>query len=107
MGEKVELFHQVEAEPVIMDGILRYDFPKGIPENQLYGCVNSRIPDLVLYVDGEYRCNYASWLSYRIFDIGMMEREHGIALAGYYGSETRMGFFIIWTRKYLNRFWKD
>lgn len=87
LGEKVELFHQVEAEPVIMDGILRYDFPKGIPENQLYGCVNSRIPDLVLYVDGEYRCNYASWLSYRIFDIGMMEREHGIALAGYYGSE--------------------
>lgn len=56
--------------------------------------MNSWIPDLTLYVDGEYRCSYAAWLSYRVFSIGMMNREHGISLTGYFGSEADMeGYF--------------
>lgn len=94
LGEKVEVFRPVQAEPVIIEGTLSFQFPEGVPENQLYGCVNSWIPDLTLYVDGEYRCNYAAWLSYRVFSIGMMNREHGISLTGYFGSEADMeGFF--------------
>ena len=90
LGERVELFHQVQAEFKITDGTLSFYFPEGISENLLYGCVNSTIPDLALYVDGAYRCNYATWLSYRIFDIGMMDKEHRIELTGYFGNEADM-----------------
>lgn len=104
LGERVELFHQVQAEPMIIDGSLSFYFSKGIPENQLYGCVNSKIPDLVLHVDGEYRCNYAAWLSYRIFDIGMMDREHGVDLTGYFGSEADMeGLFYYLDQEIFER----
>lgn len=94
LGERVEVFRPVQTEPVIIEGVLSFQFPEGVSENQLYGCVNSWIPDLTLYVDGEYRCNYAAWLSYRVFSIGMMDREHGISLTGYFGSEADMeGYF--------------
>lgn len=94
LGERVELFQRVEAEPVIADEVLSFEFPQGVPEDQLYGCINSWIPDLVLYVDGEYRCCYAAWLSYRVFDIGMMDREHGISLTGYSGGPEEMEAFF-------------
>lgn len=94
LGEEVQLFKPVQAEPYIENNVLSFWFPEMDPEDHLYGCVNSSVGDLVLYVDGEYRCNYACWLSYRVFDIGMTDVEHGIGLANYTGTaEDMTGYF--------------
>ncbi|HJD45790.1 MAG TPA: YfhO family protein [Candidatus Mediterraneibacter norfolkensis] len=99
LGEDVEIFKQLQAEPQIADNVLSFSFPEMEAEDQLYGCVNSWIENLILYVDGEYRCNYACWLSYRIFDIGMMDEEHGISFENYTGTAENMaGYFY-----YLDR----
>ncbi|MCI8293931.1 MAG: YfhO family protein [Hespellia sp.] len=90
LGKNVELFHRVDAEPVIEGNVLSFVFEPQAAEKHLYGFVESRVPDLVLYVDGEYRCNYACWLSYRVFDIGKMEQAHRIDLDNYFGTEADM-----------------
>lgn len=90
LGEPVELFKKAAVEPVIENNVLSFTFPAQIAENHLYGYVESEITDLVLYIDGNYRCNYACWLSYRIFDIGMTDAEHRVDLENYYGTKENM-----------------
>ena len=96
LGENVELFRKVEAEPVVQDGVLSYQFPALGEGSLLYGDVESKIGELntTLYVDGTYRCNYSCWLSYLVFAVGETEQPHTVSFTDYAGTaEDVDGYF--------------
>lgn len=90
LGEEVELFKEIETDAVIENNTLSFTLPEMEAEDQLYGYVYSAVEDLVLSIDGEYRCNYACWLSYKVFDLGMGDTSHTVSLANYTGTADDM-----------------
>ena len=88
LGENVELFRKIEAEPVVQDGVLSYQFPALGEGSLLYGDVESKIGELntTLYVDGTYRCKYSCWLSYLVFAVGESEQPHTVSFTDYAGT---------------------
>ena len=90
LGRKVELFKEVEAETLVANQMLSFHFPAQDGEKQLYGYIDSEIRELSLYIDGNYRSEYARWLSYHVFDVGTMESERFVDLANYWGEEEDM-----------------
>lgn len=97
LGEEVELFKPVEAVPVTENNTLSFTFPAMDPEDQLYGYIDTWYQDLVLNVDGVYRCNYSCWLSYKVFDIGMADAEHRIDFQNFGGTaeDVRTYFYYL------------
>lgn len=90
LGRDVELYKKADTEVSLTDNVLSIHIPASGNADLLYGYVDSQIGGLVLYVDGEYRCNYATWLSYKIFSVGTGEQGHTIALEQYSGTEDEM-----------------
>lgn len=90
LGREVALYKKAEPEVRMEDQVLIFSIPASGKEDLLYGYVDSWVHDLVLYVDGEYRCNYATWLSYKIFNVGDGTKAHTAALDGYSGKEQDM-----------------
>ncbi len=86
LGRNVEIFKKAEYQLNIADNFLTLQVKEGEPEDILYGYVDSWIQNLKLYVDGTYRCNYATWLSYKVFSAGYGERQHTITLENYTGT---------------------
>lgn len=96
LGEQVDLFQKVEAEAVVTDGVLSYEFPALGEDALLYGDVESKVGDLntSLYVDGNYRCNYSCWLSYLVFAVGQTNKEHTVSFIDFWGTaEDVDGYF--------------
>ncbi len=96
LGEKVELFQKVEAEPVLEDGVLSYEFPALGEGAILYGDVESWIGELDtnLYVDGEYRCEYACWLSYPVFAVGETDESHTVSFTNFWATTEDVGGYF-------------
>lgn len=90
LGRKVELYKKVEPTISMKDDSLNFYIPASGKADLLYGYVESDIPDLVLSVDGTYRCNYAAWLSYKIFNAGTGEKDHTITLGQFTGTQKDM-----------------
>lgn len=87
LGRDVEIFKEAGYKLNIADNFLTLQVEGGKPEDILYGYVDSWIQELKLYVDGTYRCNYATWLSYKVFSAGYGDQEHTIALENYTGTD--------------------
>lgn len=90
LGREVKIFRKTDASAVIENNVLNLYISADKSEDLLYGYVDSWITDLKLYVDGNYRCNYATWLSYKIFGVGNGSQEHMISLENYTGTEQEM-----------------
>lgn len=90
LGRDVELYKKAEIETSLADNVLNIRIPASASHDFLYGYVDSWIEGLVLDVDGEYRCNYATWLSYKIFSVGTGMKEHTVTLEQYTGTEEEM-----------------
>lgn len=87
LGYDVEIFKKAGYQLNIADNFLTLQVESGESEDILYGYVDSWIQDLKLYVDGIYRCNYATWLSYKVFSVGYGSQEHTITLENYTGTD--------------------
>lgn len=96
LGEDVELFQKVEAEPVVTDGVLSYEFPALGEDVILYGAMESWIGDLetCLYIDDTYRCDYSCWLSYRAFSVGEANQSHRVSFTDFWASPEDVGSFF-------------
>lgn len=90
LGRKVELYKKAEPSISIQDDTLNFHIPSTGKNDLLYGYVQSKIQDLKLYVDDKYRCDYAAWLSYKIFNAGTGSQEHTISFSQYTGTEKEM-----------------
>lgn len=87
IGRDVEIFRKAEYTEKIENNALVFWFPAMDEEDLLYGYVDSWITELQLYIDGEYRCDYATWLSYKVFSVGKGNQEHYLYLSNYGGTE--------------------
>lgn len=90
LGRKVELFQEVKSSARVEENTLIFALPEREEDNHVYGFVDSAIPDLVLHVDGNYRCNYAGWLGYKVFSVGSSSGQHQVELTNYTGTEENM-----------------
>lgn len=90
LGRNVEIFRKAQCQTGISENLLTLTVEQGEAEDILYGYVDSWIRDLKLYVDGNYRCNYATWLSYKVFSAGYGNQAHTIVLENYTGTEQEM-----------------
>lgn len=90
LGRDVEIFRKAEYQTDISENLLTLTVSQGEGEDILYGYIDSWIQDLKLYVDGTYRCNYATWLSYKVFSAGYGDQPHTIVLENYTGTEQEM-----------------
>lgn len=87
LGRNVELFKRVDASMMIENNTLNFTVQGPEGANMLYGYVDSWIQNLQLYIDGEYRCDYATWLGYKVFYIGQGNGIYTITLANYTGTD--------------------
>lgn len=86
LGRDVDIYKPAQYQMSIADNLLTLQIEAGDQEDILYGYVDSWIQDLRLYVDGTYRCNYATWLSYKVFSAGYGETSHTVVLENYTGT---------------------
>ena len=86
LGREVELYKKAEPEISLEDGSLSFDITSAGNGDLLYGYVDTDIQDLALSVDGDYRCDYSTWLSYKIFNAGDGNQDHTITLDQYDGT---------------------
>lgn len=49
----------------------------------LYGYAETPRKQLQLFIDGEYRCDYNQWLSYKTFNVGNVNEDHQIRFERY------------------------
>lgn len=87
LGRKIEIFKKIEPITKIENGQVEFWIPQGKTKDILYGYVDSWITELQLFIDGNYRCNYATWLSEKVFSVGYGSQEHTITLTNYTGTE--------------------
>lgn len=87
LGRKVELYKKIEPETSLTDQSLNFHIPSAGTGDLLYGYIDTEMQDLALSIDGEYRCDYSTWLSYKIFNAGNGNEEHTITLDRYSGTE--------------------
>lgn len=87
LGRDVEIFRKAEPTMTIADNQVQLQLPKGETEDILYGYVDSWITELQLFIDGNYRCDYAAWLSYKVFAAGYGNQPHTVTLTNYTGTE--------------------
>ena len=87
LGRDVEIFKRADASMTIENNSLNFVIQGQEGRNMLYGYVDSWIPNLQLYIDGEYRCDYAAWLGYKVFYIGNENEPHRISLTNYTGTD--------------------
>lgn len=87
LGREVEIYKPAQYQMSIADNFLTLQIDAGDGEDILYGYVDSWIQELKLYVDGAYRCNYATWLSYKVFSAGYGETAHTVVLENYTGTD--------------------
>ena len=87
LGREVEIYKPAQYQMSIADNFLTLQIETGDKDDILYGYVDSWIQDLKLYVDGAYRCNYATWLSYKVFSAGYGETAHTVVLENYTGTD--------------------
>lgn len=87
LGRKVDLYKKIEPETSLTDQSLNFHIPSAGTGDLLYGYIDTEMQDLALSIDGEYRCDYSTWLSYKIFNAGNGNEEHTITLDRYSGTE--------------------
>lgn len=87
LGREVEIFKKTEPVMKIENGQAEFLLSQGNPEDILYGYVDSWITELQLFIDGTYRCNYATWLSEKVFSAGYGSQDHTVTLTNYTGTE--------------------
>lgn len=87
LGRKVDLYKKIEPETSLTDQSLNFHIPSAGTGDLLYGYIDTEMQDLALSIDGEYRCDYSTWLSYKIFHAGNGNEEHTITLDRYSGTE--------------------
>ncbi|GAA0796533.1 YfhO family protein [Faecalicatena orotica] len=87
LGRKVDLYKKIEPEASLTDQSLNFHIPSAGTGDLLYGYIDTEMQDLALSIDGEYRCDYSTWLSYKIFNAGNGNEEHTITLDRYSGTE--------------------
>ncbi len=90
LGRDVKIFRKAESEVQLVESTLDFHIPADSSNDLLYGYVDSWSSDLILNVDGEYRCDYAAWLSYKVFPVGNGGEEHSVSLNNYYGTLEEM-----------------
>lgn len=90
LGREVALYKKAEVNPIISEGTLNFQFAPANEGNILYGYVDTQVQDLQLFVDGEYRCDYATWLGYKTFSLGTDVEEHVVTLNQYTGTKEEM-----------------
>lgn len=85
LGRDVELFEVIGAESVLENGQIQLDVPAAKGESLVYATMTSLPEDAAwnLYIDGEYRCEYDDWLSYKTFYIGDGSQEHQVIFESY------------------------
>lgn len=86
LGRDVELFKRIEPAVSLENNVLTFSIPAMGKSDLLYGYVDSEPQDLTLHIDGTYRCDYACWLSYKVFGIGDGSKEHSVVLDHYSGT---------------------
>lgn len=87
LGRDVEIFKRADVSMTIENNSLNFVLQGQERVNLLYGYVDSWIQNLQLYIDGEYRCDYAAWLGYKVFYIGNENGQHTITLTNYTGTD--------------------
>ena len=87
LGRDVEFFKRADVSMTIENNSLNFLLQKQEGINMLYGYVDSWIQNLQLYIDGEYRCDYAAWLGYKVFYVGSENEQHTITLTNYTGTD--------------------
>ncbi|RHR25297.1 hypothetical protein DWX43_18300 [Clostridium sp. AF19-22AC] len=87
LGRKVDLYKKIEPKTSLTDQSLNFHIPSVGTGDLLYGYIDTEMQDLALSIDGEYRCDYSTWLSYKIFNAGNGNEEHTITLDRYSGTE--------------------
>lgn len=85
LGRDVELYEIIGAESVLENGQIQLDVPAAEGESLVYATMTS-YPEAAawnLSIDGEYRCEYEDWLSYKTFYIGEGSLEHQVVFESY------------------------
>lgn len=94
LGRPVEIYSKIEITSEVHDGVLYFKLPEQEYSTHIYGCVNSCIEDLNLFIDGEFKGKYANWYNYRVFSVGNSETGHTVAFSNYNDIENNAdGYF--------------
>lgn len=78
LGKEVTLYKPMETETVLNPGVSCYETLPNAEKGLVYAYARTDRKDLQLYVDGNYRCAYSTWLGYLIFQVGESKEQHSV-----------------------------
>lgn len=86
IGRKVELYKPASVQMVACEGDQIVYEVEATEGTFLYGYADSEFSDLQLIIDDRYRCNYETWLSYKIFNVSDQPGKHVVKFNNFNGS---------------------
>ncbi len=90
IGQQIEVYKPARTQIVECNNNHIIFEVEAAENNILYGYANSNIGELQLFIDDEYRCDYETWLSYKVFNISEVPGRHLVRFENFRGNEDQI-----------------